>query len=37
MHAVENRVVDVDAFGTNIHDLARLESTVGSRDGMENA
>ncbi len=36
-HGLDHRVVDVEAFGADVEDLARLEAAIGSGDGVENA
>ncbi len=36
-HAGQDRIVDVQSFGLNVHDLPRLEAAVGSGDAVEDA
>ena len=35
-HSPDHGVVDIEAFGFDIHDLAGLEAAVGAGDGVEN-
>ncbi len=36
-HGFEHRVVDIESLGVDVEDLARLESTAGSADGVEDS
>ena len=36
-HGLQHGVVDVEALGVDVHDLAGLEAAVGAGDGMEDA
>ena len=34
-HAINDRVVDVQAFGANVHDLAGFEAAIGTGDSVK--